>query len=105
MPAGIRYCLNNHPYISVLLHRMGSEALKYVLWSECLTLLRFMVQLEDPFSLSLIFYSTLNKARQVVDTVLCYPAVFSYLCSIFKINAYILSVIIKLFFSALNLLI
>ena len=33
------------------------------------------------------------------------PALLSYLCSIFKINAYILSVIIKLFFNALNLLI
>lgn len=39
----------------------------------CLTPLRFMVLLEDPF-LSLIFYSTPNKAKQVVHTVLCHPS-------------------------------
>lgn len=57
LSAGIRYCLSNHPCISVLLHRMGSEAPKCVGWV-CLTLLRFMVLLDPFFSLSHLLLNT-----------------------------------------------
>lgn len=59
------------------------------------------------FFLSLLSPSTPNKAKEVIHRVLCHlhiPTLLLYLCSIFKINAYILSVIANLFLSALSLL-
>lgn len=60
-----------------------------------------------PFSLSLSFTQP-NKAKHVLpqlSVIHHVPALSSYLCSIFKINAYILSVVNKHFFNALNPLI
>lgn len=61
---------------------------------------------EGPF-FSFIFFSQhqLNKAKQAVCTVVIHhiPTLLLYPCSMLKINANILSVIIKLFFNALNL--
>lgn len=59
-------------------------------------------------SLSLIFYSTQTKPNKHfphLSVIYHVPTLLSYLCSVFKIKAYILSVIIKQFFSALNPLI
>lgn len=54
-----------------------------------------------PFSL---FYSTQTKPNMLPQLSVIHhvPALSSYLCSIFKINAYILSVVNKHFFYALN---